>query len=307
MTTFHFSNAILDDSIIKNLTGDENLIADYIIKKSIDHLKLRDFVANTYQYVLAIIFVARRLIIKYGICELHSSYLRKCKLPAVEFDNAKLQRALNNFMHFNGTLKFDNDDFFGQTLSTEDIEYDLVKKVAKTFGIVPPDYKYNIHSTHYQIDIYKESIHDLFTELAKYQQNLTPKQKEYLKLLIIKELRKASRHDCHDCKTYFEPFTPKIVRSNAANLYYVDGKYLFNCGYYRPQRVEPIVDIDVSKIEITGLLELIKTEFGCIVNTNPNALRFFENPNQRVLRPSRIDYFDFIQDYKIYDYIYRDW
>ena len=310
MENFEFWNIELDLKNIRNISGDINLIADYIFKLSVKYLKNKNFTGNLYLHVIALIKIARKIARTFKIYELCDlKYYNPITFKQVEYSEEILKRSLNNFLYFSGTIKFKNEDFFGQKLSTEDFEFDKVCKIASLYKIVPSKKKNHIHNRHYQIDVYKKSVHDLFNELAKKQMNLPQKIVNLIHLYIRNDIAKLSKTSvsCDGPMTYFCRIDTKFIKSKDQNSNYlfVENQFLYK---------NNSVSIDFEKHPynlifnptIEHILRKVTEEVKVVYNINPNAILFFEDISKEVMKPSRYEYFDFITSFEIYEPFYRN-
>lgn len=310
MENFEFWDIELDLKNIKNISGDINLIADYIFKLSLKYLKNKNFTGNLYLHVIALIKIARKIARSFKIYELCDlKFYNQLNIKQIEYSEEILKRYLNNFLYFSGTIKFKDEDFFGQKLSTEDFEFEQVCKIASLYKIVPSKKKNHIHNKHFQIDIYKQSVNGLFNELAKKQMNLPQNVVNLIRLYIKNDVLKLSKtsDDCSEPITYFCKVDTKFDISDEQK-----SKYLFveNQFLYRNNSVtidfkkHPISLINAPSVE--DILRKVTEEVKVVYNINPNAILFFEDISKPIMKPSRYEYFDFITSFEIYEPFYRN-
>lgn len=310
MENFEFWNIELDLKNIKNIAGDINLISEYIFKLSAKYLRNKNFTGNLYLYVIALIKIARKIARSFKIYELCNikSY-RQITLKQVEYSEEILKRSLNNFLYFSGTIKFKDEDFYGQKLSTDDFEFDKVCKIASLYKIVPSKKKNHIHNKHFQIDVYKKSVHELFTELAKKQMNIPPNVVRLIQLYIKNDIFKLSKssENCSSPITYFCDVDTKFVnrQEQKSNYLFVENQFLYKNDF-------AIIDFERYPLNlnlnptIEDILRKVTEEVKIVYNINPNAILFFEDISKQVIKPSRYEYFDFITSFEIYEPYYRN-
>lgn len=310
MENFEFWNIELDFKNIKNISGDINLIADYIFKLSLKYLKNKNFSGNLYLHVIAIIKIARKIARSfkiYELCDLKSYSLFTIK--QVEYSEEILKRSLNNFLYFSGTIKFKDEDFFGQKLSSEDFEFDQVCKIASLYQIVPSKKKNHIHNRHFQIDIYKKSVNDLFNQLAKKQMNLPQKIVNLIHLYIRNDIVKLSKssENCNGPMTYFCRIDTHFIKSKEQkdNYLFVENQFLYKNNSVTIDFEKHPFNLILSPT-IEDILRKVTEEVKVVYNINPNALLFFENISKEVMQPSRYEYFDFVTSFEIYEPFYRN-
>lgn len=315
MNPFDFWNTEFDLKKIKNVSGDVTLVTNYIIDRSFRYLEKQNFTGNMYLKTLALIMIAKRLIKLYNIHEVSFiSNKEKYTVDEPSFNLKLLKTSLNNFLHFNGIIKFKDEEFFDQTLSTDDIEFEDIVKIGELFKVSQPTSKNNIHNRHYQINIYKKAVKDMFDEIVKYQSSFTPDVWSKIYQYILDEVLESSNDNKEnfkedDVRTYFCKVNTKFSKTSTkiSNLAFVENKFLFKCDDMELDWSNIIICRFPRNITIVNILETIKESYGVVFNINPNAILFFEDHKKPVVSSSRIQYFDFIHSFEIYEYIYSTW
>ena len=312
MEHIHFWNLEFNHNKIHGLTGDVNYITRYIINLTKEYLDSKHFSGNVYLRVLAYIKVAQKYIQQLRIGKVYKYIGRKEVISTnYSFDNSKLKVAINNFLYFNGEITFKREDFNGQIISTDDIDYEAIQKIGRVFNIVPStSTKHNMFTGHFQLDTYKNIVNDLFEEIVRWQSEFTPAIQKVLFQYIRDEVIKESlRNRKLKYKTFFYEPTIKTIplKEPQNNLHFFEGKYLYIITQREPSFVKSkyeFIDSPIRTIHIQNVLDIVQQEYKVIFNINPNALLFFSDITKPVLESSRIDYFNFVSTYQIYDFIY---
>ena len=324
MNIFEFWNIEFDHKKIHNICGDIKLIANFIIEKSLLYLSKQNFSGNIYLRTLALIFIAKKFIKLYNVCELCDNRRTELifipeEVKQVErekdwFDREKLCKSLTRFIHYNGILKFKNEDFNGQTLSTDDIEYDDIVKIADIFKIEKPSGSNNMHNQHYQFEAYKKAVDDMFVEITNWQSVYSPKIWNKIYTYICDEIyeqsdREFEKYQPLPTRTYFVTPLSHFIETEepVTNYVMIDGQYLYRCennelSWNKHPRI-----VRTRNTTIVSILDLINKTYGCVFNSNPNALLFFEDHRKPIISSSRLDYFNFVRDFKIYEHLYTGW
>lgn len=315
MNPFDFWNTEFDLKKITNISGDAILITNYIIEKSFEYLKKQNFTGNIYLKTLALIMIAKKLIKIYNVHEVaFASNREKYIVDEPSFNLKLLKTSLNNFLHFNGVIKFKDEEFFDQTLSTDDFEFEDIVKIGKLFKVSQPTSKNNIHNQHYQIKTYKKAVKDMFDEIVKYQSSFTADVWLKIYQYILDEVFETSDNNEEnfkedDIRTYFCRANTVFseTSSKISNLAFVENKFLFKSDNMEMDWTKVSKCRYPRQITIVDILKTIETSYGAVFNINPNAILFFEDYKKPVISTSRIQFFDFIHSFEIYEYIYSSW
>lgn len=349
MDQYNFWNRELNEIEFKNLSGDLDLITKFIYEKTIENLNEKHFIGDLYILTIYVIKTAKELIKTYDIgpifrtrteqkkyFKLKDEFVKSFSKSSLIENNegielnqesfTKLDKCLNNFLYYNGNLKFKTLEVNNQEINGEDIDYGAIELIANERNIYQNKTKLNnIHSRHPKLEFYKKTIKELFEEIENYQYNSKNLEEifwityDYIYHEVVKNtnynLTLLSEKNDNKPIIWFEEypntvfkkrFNNTIPRINLNRYLFVEGKYLYK---YFDRKINYknkhfIQNFELYQRPFTELLEFIREKYKVVLNINRNSILYLTQEALINIPKAEVVYFDFIKDYRVYEPFY---
>lgn len=306
--TLHFGNVVLKHTP-EHLVGGVNFLSDHVYTTAYRNVLNRyyihdfkgDMYLNPYLQVIHILREARDIIRKIKTVY-HDPLTKSRAIFSGKFDVSVLKESFDFLFHFNGIVRFEEEPFCDQRMSTDDFDYEGLIALSPLFGSSLDETSvYNIDNTHHKLGLYKLHTKKFFEGLECRQTVLTSKIKRMIHSFIYDRLIESADSLPEDVSGVTFMISPKmmkhikIVESEGINYLSVVEDNLPDLTYRLVNQKIVMDPVSMSKQNYTmeDILESVKREYKCVMNINSSAFRG---------RYHQTRYFDFIHDYSVFSY-----